>query len=101
MKRTIIVFASGLVMGLAIMSVVPKAQPTPGSVAIAAPAPAAMAMPMNHCPNIHHAVEALRAAEDDMTMANNDFCGHKEEAMSAAGHALEQLHLAEECNFCK
>jgi hypothetical protein len=102
MKRTITTFVAGLTLGLVIMSFVPKAQPNAGSMAIAAPVPAAMAAePMNHCPNIHHAIEALEAAMNDMSKANHDFCGNKQDAMEKAGSALQSLRRAEDCDRCK
>jgi hypothetical protein len=103
MKRTIVAFTSGLVLGMAILSMVQKTQPVSAAIAMAAPIPAgsAAAMPMSHCPNIHHAIDALQKAEDDMTKAGHDFCGHKEMAIRATGRAMEQLRLAENCDQCK
>ena len=103
MKRTVVAFTSGLVLGMAILSMVQKTQPVSAAIAMAAPIPAGSmaAMPMNHCPEIHHAIDALQKAEDDMTKAGHDFCGHKEMAIRAAGRAMEQLRLAENCDQCK
>jgi hypothetical protein len=104
MKRTIITFTSVLaVLGFAILTMVPKAQLVSAAVPIAAAAPAGSAAPaaMNHCPNIHHAIEALQAAMNDMSKADHDFCGNKQDAMDAAGHALEALRKAEGCDRCR
>ena len=103
MKRNIIAIASLLaVLGFAIFTMGPKAQPISAAVAMAAPVPAGLAVPVpNHCPNIHHAVEALQSAMHDMEKADHDFCGHKQEAMEATGRALEQLRRAESCDRCR
>jgi hypothetical protein len=103
MKRTIIAFVSGLVLGMGILSMVPKAQHTSVGIAMAAPVPAGSAAPtpMNHCPNIHHAIDALQSAENDMSKADHDYCGHKQMAMRAASRAMEQLRLAESCDQCR
>jgi hypothetical protein len=81
----------------------PKTPSVSAGVALAAPVPAGLAVPVptNHCPNIHHAIDAVQSALNDMSKANHDFCGHKEEAMRAASHALEQLRLAESCDRCR
>lgn len=103
MKRTLIAFVAGLAVGLLTMHVVPKAPPTSGSMAIAASLPAGMAapMPMNHCPNIQHAIEALNAAMRDMTKANHDYCGNKQAALDASGAAVQSLRRAQDCDRCK
>jgi hypothetical protein len=104
MKRTIITFASGLaVLAFAILSTVPKAPLVSAAVPMAAAAPAGSAAPapMNHCPNIHHAIEALQKAMDDMSKANHDYCGNKRDAMESAGHALAALRRAEACDRCR
>src|SRR5208283_5003782 len=82
MKRTIITLTVVLAaLVLAILLGTPKAQSFNSSAAIAAPAPAAMAVPMPNCPNIHEAIRALESAERDLREARHDFCGHKREAM--------------------
>lgn len=103
MKRTIIAFTLGLILGMAILSMVQKAQTVSAGIAMAAPAPAGSATPapMNHCPNIHHAIDALQSAENDMSKADHDYCGHKQMAMRAASRAMEQLRLAESCDQCR
>jgi len=103
MKRTIITFASVLaVLGFMLVTMVPKAQPVSATVAMAAPVPAALAVPVPpKCPNIHHAIEALQNAMHDMEKADHDFCGHKVEAMEATRRAIEQLRRAEECDQCR
>jgi hypothetical protein len=103
MKRTIITltvviaaFVLGIVLGAS------KAQTYNSSVAIAAPAPVPMAVPMPaNCPNIHAAADALRSAEQEMRDARHDFCGHKQSAMEAVHHAIEELHGAENCQRCR
>ncbi|MGA2985035.1 MAG: hypothetical protein ABSG32_14580 [Terriglobia bacterium] len=104
MKRAIITFTSLLaVLGFAILTMVPKAQLVSAAVTMAAAAPAGSAAPapMNHCPNIHHAIEALQSAMNDMSKADHNYCGNKREAMEAAGHALAALRRAEECDRCR
>jgi hypothetical protein len=103
MKRTIITYASVLaVLGFMVLAVVPKAHPVSATVAMAAPAPAALAVPVPpKCPNIHHAIEALQNAMHDMEKADHDFCGHKRDAMEATRNALEQLRRAEDCDQCR
>lgn len=104
MKRTIITFAAVLaILGFAILTMLPKAPAASGAVAMAAPVPAALMapMPMNHCPNIQHAIDAIQSAMNSMSKANHDYCGHKEEAIAAANHAVEQLRLAEDCDRCR
>src|SRR5208337_2385751 len=99
MKRTIItltVVLAALVLAILLSS--PKAQSFNSSAAIAAPAPAAMAVPMPPaCPNIHEAIRTLEAAERDLREARHDFCGHKRDAMEATHRAIEQLRAAEGC----
>ena len=103
MKRTI---ASALMMlaifGLGLMMGGLKSQSVSSSVAIAAPAPASLAVPMpNRCPNIHEAIRALDAAERDLHEAGHNFCGHKQSAEEATHHAIEQLRMAEGCDRCR
>ena len=103
MKRTIITLTVVLAaLVLAILLGSPKAQTFNSSAAIAAPAPAAMAVPVpNRCPNIHGAIEGLRSAEQELRDAGHNFCGHKVAAMRAVREAIEQLRLAEECDKCR
>jgi hypothetical protein len=80
----------------------PKAQNFNSSAAIAAPAPAALAVPMPaRCPNIHGAIDGLRSAEQELRDAGHDFCGHKVEAMRKVHDAIEQLRMAEGCDRCR
>ena len=103
MKRTIItltVVLAALVLAIVLSS--PKAQTFNTSTAIAAPAPAAMAVPMpNRCPNIHGALDGLRSSEQELRDAGHDFCGHKVAAMRAVHEAIEQLRAAEGCDRCR
>jgi hypothetical protein len=46
-----------------------------------------------HNPRIHHAIHALHDAEDELTAASNDFHGHKQAAIDAVHHAIEQLEI--------
>jgi hypothetical protein len=103
MKRTIITLTIVLAaLVLAIVLGTPKAQTFNSSAAIAAPAPAAMAVPMpERCPSIHEALHALEAAERDMHEARHDFCGHRRDAMQATHAAIEQLREAEACDRCR
>jgi hypothetical protein len=103
MKRTIISFALvSAILGFVILTMVPKAQPVSAAAAMAAPIPAALAVPLPpKCPNIHHAIEALQNAMHDMEKADHDFCGHKRDAMEATRNALEQLRRAEDCDQCR
>jgi hypothetical protein len=45
-------------------------------------------------PNIRRAMEALRAARDDLEHADHDFGGHRVAAIGAIDRAVEQLELA-------
>jgi hypothetical protein len=103
MKRTFVTLTVvNAALVLAILFGAPKAQNLNTSTAIAAPVPAAMAVPVpNHCPNIHGAADALRSAEQELHDAGHDFCGHKVSAMEAVHHALEQLRMAENCDRCR
>jgi F0F1-type ATP synthase epsilon subunit len=47
-----------------------------------------------HHPEIHEALHALERARDHLQHANHDFGGHREEALRACDHAIEQLRLA-------
>jgi len=44
-----------------------------------------------HNPRIHHALEALHAAEDELRDAPHDFHGHKADALAAVHHAIDEL----------
>jgi len=103
MKRTIITLTVVLAaLVLAILLGTPKAQTFNSSAAIAAPAPAAMAVPLpNRCPNIHGAIDGLRSSEQELRDAGHDFCGHKVAAMRAVREAIEQLRQAEGCDKCR
>jgi uncharacterized membrane protein len=105
MKRTILsvvillaVFALGMLVGGT------KLQSVGTSLAVAAPAPVAMAVPIpqeHRCPSVHEAIRALESAERDMREARHDFCGHKHAAMEITHHAIEQLREAEGCAQCR
>lgn len=103
MKRTIITLTVVLAaLVLAILFGTPKAQTFNSSAAIAAPAPAPMAVPMPaHCPRIHEAIDRLQATEEELRVAGHDYCGHKRDAMEAVHHALEELRAAEGCDKCR
>jgi hypothetical protein len=68
---------------------------------MAEPKPPAQPQPMNHCPRIHEAQETLRHAREELDHAGHDFCGHKEDAIHAIDHALEELRKAENCDRCR
>jgi hypothetical protein len=51
----------------------------------------AMAEDHDYNPRIHHALEALRDARHELKDAPHDFHGHKQEAIDAIDHAIEQL----------
>ena len=104
MKRTILSIAVLLaVFGLGMLVGGVKSQPVATTVAIAAPMPAALAVPMpqGHCPAIHEAIHALESAERDMREARHDFCGHKHAAMEITHNAIVQLREAENCDRCR
>ena len=103
MKRTILsVVALLAVFGLGMLAGGLKSQPVNATVGVAAPAPAALAVPMPpRCPAIHEAIHALEAAMHDMEEARHDFCGQKRDAMESTHHALEHLRRAEECDRCR
>jgi hypothetical protein len=44
-----------------------------------------------HNPRIHHALEALHDARDEISSAGHDFHGHKQEALDAIDRAIEKL----------
>src|SRR5579864_4353923 len=104
MKRTVITMTAVLaVLILAILFGAPKAQSFNSAAAIAAPVPAALAVPMpeRRCPTVDDAIHSLEVAERDMRDARHDFCGHKREALEATHRAIEQLRLAETCARCQ
>lgn len=103
MKRTIITLSVVLAaLVLAILLGTPRAQSFNSSAAIAAPAPLAMAVAIPpSCPNIHGAAESLRSAEQELKDARHDFCGHKQSAMEAVQHAIQELRQAENCQKCR
>jgi hypothetical protein len=103
MKRTVV---SALMMlaifGLGLMIGGLKSQSVSSSVAIAAPAPASLAVPMpNRCPRIHEAVEQLDRTLEELNNAGHDFCGHKRDAIERVREARRQLHEAEGCDKCR
>lgn len=103
MKRTVLSVVCLLaVFGLGILIGGLKSQPVGATVAVAAPAPVALAVPVpERCPAIHEAIHALESAQHDMEEARHDFCGHKRDAMEATHHAIEQLRMAEGCDRCR
>ena len=103
MKRTIITVAVTLiVVALAMIVGGYRLQPVGTSTAIAAPVPAALAVPMPaSCPSIHEAIRALESARHDLEEARHDFCGHKHEAQEAVTTAIRQLRAAEGCAKCR
>ncbi|HUB27081.1 MAG TPA: hypothetical protein VL992_16770 [Tepidisphaeraceae bacterium] len=44
-----------------------------------------------HNPRIHHAIDALRDAERELNDSPSDFHGHKQDALDAVHHAIEEL----------
>jgi hypothetical protein len=44
-------------------------------------------------PRIHHALEALHGAEAELRDAPHDFHGHKQRALEAVRHAIEELDV--------
>ena len=104
MKRTILIVITLLtVFGLGMLTGVSRRQSVGAAPALAAPVPAALAVPMpeHRCPAIHEAVQALETAMHDMQEARHDFCGHKRAAMEETHRALEQLRKAEGCDKCR
>src|ERR1700753_2275979 len=49
-------------------------------------------------PEIRGAINALERARDDLQNAAHDYHGHRAEALESVNRALEQLHLALECD---
>jgi hypothetical protein len=103
MKRTVVTVVATLAFALIAMHALGlKVQPASEAVAMAAPAPAPLASPMpSACPNIHGAIDGLRSSEQELRDARHDFCGHKQAAMEAVHHAIEQLRAAENCQRCR
>lgn len=55
---------------------------------------AALAEGRERHPSIRRAIDALRAARNDLEHADRDFGGHRVEAMQAIDRAIEQLDVA-------
>lgn len=55
---------------------------------------AALAEGRERHPTIRRAIQALRAARNDLEHADHDFGGHRVEAMGAVDRAIEQLEVA-------
>ena len=53
--------------------------------------------PPERHPHIRSAIEALRAAQEELRTGATDFCGHKADAMRDVAAAQRQLGLALEC----
>ena len=49
-------------------------------------------------PAIRKALAALHLAADDLGDASHDFCGHRETALDATNHAIDELGLAIACD---
>ena len=103
MKRTILAVITLLtVFGLGMLTGVPRGHSVGEAPALAAPVPAALAVPMpRRCPAIHEAVHALEVAMHDMEEAGHDFCGRKKEAMESTRRAIHHLREAENCARCR
>ncbi|MGB7593915.1 MAG: hypothetical protein WCD04_08815 [Terriglobia bacterium] len=103
MKRTILAVVTLLtVFALGMLTGVPRGHSVGEAPALAAPAPAALAVPMpNRCPAIHEAVHALEVAMHDMEQAGHNFCGRKREAMESTRRAIHDLREAENCDRCR
>ncbi len=54
------------------------------------PAPATAAEPHHH---IHEAIDALRAARNDLNQAPHDFGGHRAEAIRSIDESIHQLEV--------
>ena len=103
MKRTVLAITALLAaFALGMLTVAPRGHSVVGGSTLAAPAPAALAVPMPaRCPNIHEAVHALEAAMNDLQNAGHNFCNHKKEAMESTRRALHDLRAAENCDRCR
>ena len=103
MKGTILAITALLAaFALGMLTGAPRGRSVSDARALAAPAPAVLAVPMpRRCPAIHEAVHALEVAMHDMEAAGHDFCGKKREAMESTRHALEHLRQAENCDRCR
>jgi hypothetical protein len=64
----------------------------PGVPATPAPSPVPAAAPESH-PQIRAAIDALRRARGHLQEAKHDFGGHRDEAIRATDHAIEQLEI--------
>ena len=64
------------------------------SLGVAANDTAAFAEGRERHPNIRRAMNALRAARNDLEHADHDFGGHRVEAIEAIDRAMQQLALA-------
>ena len=72
----------------------PKAAAAPASV-LGAPPPvpaAAAAMPARH-PQIHEALEAMRAARHHLEVAEHDFDGHRGRALEHLDQAIREAEI--------
>ena len=103
MKRTILAVITLLtVFALGMLTGVPRGHSVGEAPALAAPAPATLAVPERYrCPAIHEAVHALEVAMHDMEVAGHDFCGKKREAMESTRRAINHLRAAENCDRCR
>jgi hypothetical protein len=76
-----------LVFALAFPVVAPAAPPAPKP----QPTPAATPAPEHH--HIHEAIDALRAARNDLNQASHDFGGHRVEAIRSIDESIHQLEV--------
>jgi len=73
----------------------PPLKPAAKAAPVAQPAAAVLPVLHEHHPAIHHAIEALEAAKNELNHAKHDFGGHRVEAIEAIDRALHQLREAE------
>jgi hypothetical protein len=45
----------------------------------------------DHNPHIHHAIDALHEAHDEIANASHDFHGQRREALEVLDHAIQKL----------
>jgi hypothetical protein len=85
-----------LIYGFAIAALVlalsfPISAPAAPPAAKPQPAPAAAAAEPHH--HIHEAIDALRAARNDLNAASHDFGGHRADAVRAIDESIHQLQI--------
>jgi hypothetical protein len=103
MRRTMLVcLAAVAVLGFALLSGAPKAQPypNPAPTAVAAPAaaPAPVAAPVpqrsERHPEIRAAIRNLEEARGNLQAAAHDFGGHRVKALEHTNKAIEECREA-------